>query len=246
MNPIEKAPDLTLWLPIQPNIWIPSPYLISPYPVLASENKVLVECINDLVNPPDYETDPYWKTPVGHCLAFLRQVVCGEFVRHVIDKDFKDWKMPRHWRKTVKEQFKAEAKLMRQIWCIIKLLPLSEKPRPHVFYAINLEGALIFFHFIFEGKGSEIVPATTLVKKQQGFNRDLQSLENPFDPKLKPFTWKFIEECRELAEKSKDFQSQYLQLVQARMQLVTLIQKSYPKKIYQSGKPKENRGRKRK
>jgi hypothetical protein len=244
MNLIKKVPDLTSWLPIQPNVWIPSPYLICPHPVLASENELLAECINNFVNPPDYETDPYWNTPVGHYLVVTRQLVCGQFIRHSLDKDFKDWKMPRHWRKTVKDQLNSHAELMRQIWRIIKLLPLSRNPRPLVFHEINLEGALIFFDFNFKEEGCKIAAATDLVKDQQKFNRNLQYLENPFEPSLEPATWSFIEECRKFAARSNEFRSDYMKLVQARMHLVALIQKSHPKKIDQSGKHRENRGRK--
>lgn len=247
MNLIKKVPDLTSWPPIQPSVWIPSPYLISPHPVLASETKLLAECINNFANftyPPDSETDPHEETVAEHNFAVTRQLVVGQFIRRALDKDFQYWKMPRHWSKTIKEQLNSHAELMVQIWRTVKLLPLSRNSRPLVFHAINLERALIFFDFIYEEEGGEALTSTNESKNQQRLNRDLQSFKNPFEPSSSPATWSFIEECRRLAERSDDFRSDYMKLIRARMTLLKDIRKNYPKIFDQSGKSKENRGRK--
>lgn len=245
MNLIKKVPDLTLGLPIQPNIWIPSPYLISPHPVLASENELLAECIRNLAFPSDYDTNPYWQTPIGHNFALTRQFVCGEFIRKFVNKNFPLWKIPRYCRREIKQSFSFQAELMGQIWRTIKLLPLSRNPRPLVFHVINLERALIFFNFFHqEEEGGEALTSTAIVKKQQGFNRELQSLENPFESDSSPETWSFVEECRRIANIDNDFRSDYMKLIHARMTLLKDIRKNSPKRIDQSGKFKENRGRK--
>jgi hypothetical protein len=226
------------------NVWIPSPYLICPHPVLSSEESLLAECIRNLAFPPDYETDPYWETPVGHDFALTRQIVCGQFYRDFIDKNFQHYKMPRHWRKEVKKHFSSQAELMGQIWRIVKLLPLSHNPRPLVFHEIILEQVLIFCHAWTEEEGSKSPTATEWLKSQQGLNRKLQALKNPFDPKVEPETWSFIEEARRTADRNNDFCSDYRKLIRARMSMVTVLRESHPKKITQSGKSKENRGRK--
>lgn len=224
-----------------PTIWTPRPLRVT-HPVLASENELLAACINHFVNftyPPELGGE----TVLEHCFAVTRQIVCGQFIRQVLDRDFRDWRMPRHWGRSVKDQLNAHAALMVQIWRSIKLLSLPPNPRPLVFQAINLERALIFFDFIHREE-DDTAPATTIIRNQQGVNRDLQSLTNPFEPSSSPQTWSFIEECRQAADRSDDFRSDYMRLIQARMTLLSEIRKNHPKLLDQFGKTGEKRGRK--
>ncbi len=241
----------TLWLPTyewlstQVNTEVLSPYI--PYKIcleLTSENILLAECIDHIVNPPDYETDPYWKTPVGHNFAVTRQLVFGQFVREFLDKNFSFWKMPRHWLKDVKQIFNCQAEVMGQIWRLVKLLPPSQKPRPLFFQSIILDYELVLCdQFLEEEQG---VTVTEWVKKQQAINRKLHTRENPFDPKREPETWQFIEQAREETARNGSFSKDYSKLVSSRMAMITTFRKSHPKLMDQTGKAKEKRGRKSK
>lgn len=206
------------------------------------ENILLAECIDRIVFPHDYETDPYWKTPVGHHFAVNRQLVCGQFVRGFIDKNFSFWKMPRHWSKDVKQIINCQAEVVGKVWRLVKLLPASQKPRPLFFESIILDYALVLCNDFFE-EDREIT-VTEWAKKQQAINRKLHKRENPFDPKTKPETWRLIEQARKQAESNPSFSKDYAELISARMEMVTILRKSRPKKIDQTGKAKEKRGRK--
>lgn len=242
MNLIEKVSDFASWLPIPPNIVDSQPLPNLPHPVLASEEMLLAQCINHLVNPPNHETDSYWETPVGHDFALTMQFVCGQFIREFLDKNFSLWKMPRHWRKEVKQHFSCQAEVMGQIWRLVKLLPLDQNPRSLVFHAIVLDYALVFCHAWI--KEEQDYTATAWLKKQQEINRKLQIGENPFDPKIEPETWRFIEQARREADRSNSFFKDYAKLIRARMAMIATFRKSRFKKFDQSGQAREMRGRK--
>ena len=243
MSDFIAVPKLTLWLPDAPSIWTPKRPAVSSHAVVLSfENELLWEVIRNLAYPADYETNPYWKSKIGHVFAVLRSVVCGQFVRRNLDKNFKGYQTPRHWAKSLKQEINYRADLMSNLWRTIKLLPLTPTPRPIIFHEINLEGALIFFDFLPNEENQE--PVTTVMKKQQSINRSLQSLENPFDPSSVPEIWSFIENCNDLAARSDEFKSDYMKLIRIRMSLVRSLKESLPKRFDQSGQAREKRGRK--
>lgn len=232
------------WLPTQLNIGLLRPY--TPYsPQFNPEHILLAECINRIANLPDHETDPYWETPVGHDFGLTLQFVCGQFVREFLDKNFSFWKIPRHWSKEVKQYFNCQAEVMGQIWRLVKLLPPSQKPQPLFFHSIILDYALVFCHAFVEEEGEPKVTATEWVKNQQAINRKLHTRKNPFDPKTEPETWRFIEQARKETVRNTSFAKDYAKLISARMAMITTIRESYPKKIDQTGKAKEKRGRKK-
>lgn len=151
--------------------------------------------------------------------------------------------MARRLPKSFKQQINWQADLMSQIWRIIKLLPPPPKPRPIVFHYVISESALIFFQFLPDETGEEAV--TNLMKKQQSFNRSLESLdENPFDPKVYPETWSFVDICNREAARNDKFHSDYMELVRMRMILVRSLKEDRPKRFDQSGQSREKRGRK--
>jgi hypothetical protein len=231
------------WIATQVNIEVFSPDI--PFGISLQfnpEDILLNECINDIVIPHDYEADPYWKSPVGHSRAVTRQLVFGQFVRKFHDKNFSDWKMPRYWSKDSKQVFNCQAEVVGQIWRLVKLLPSSQKPRPLFFKSIILDYALVLCDSFSEEE--QEVTATEWVKKQQAINRKLHTQNNPFDPKTKPETWQFIEQAREEAERNPSFSKDYAKLIRARMAMITTLKNSHQKKIDQTGKAKEKRGRK--
>jgi uncharacterized membrane-anchored protein YhcB (DUF1043 family) len=239
---IQRVPSLIEWFPVGTNTWIYSPYIILP-PIFMHEDEILASCINYFVHPPNYESDPYWKTSIGQTLLSYHQHVFGEFIRGFLNKNFQSWRMPRQWQKTIKSLVTRHASLMGQIWRVIKLLPHQANPRPLILHKINLEGGLIFFDCIAEVEQQKIT-ATNMIKTQQNINRQLQTLKNPFDRTQTPVTWDFISSCQQLANQNHDFQRDYTRLVDARMALLTTIRENHSKVFDQSGKFKEKRGRK--
>jgi hypothetical protein len=246
----DNSAKISLWLPnfewltTEVNIEVFSPDI--PFGISLQfnpEDILLAECIDRIVIPHDYESDPYWKTPVGHDLAVTRQLVLGQFVRKFLDKNFSFWKMPHTWSKNSKQIFNCQAEVLGQIWRLVKLLPASQKPRPLFFESIILDYALVLCDSFLEGE--EEVTATEWVKKQQSINRKLHTRNNPFDPKTEPETWRFIEQARKEAERNPSFSKDYAELVRARMAMITAARNSSPKKIDQTGKAKEKRGRKK-
>jgi uncharacterized membrane-anchored protein YhcB (DUF1043 family) len=152
--------------------------------------------------------------------------------------------MPHYWRKEVKHHFNCQAKVIGQIWRLIKLLPLGKVPRPLIFQGIILEGALVFCHIYTEDEANKGLTATDWIKNQQAINQKIRDLENPFDLRIESMTWSFIEKARLEAGRNDDFRSDYKELVSARMSMITELRKSKPKKLDQSGQAREKRGRK--
>ncbi len=232
-----------LWLPDAPSIWTPKPPTVSSRKVVIDfETELLWESIKNLAYPADYETNPYWRSKRGHLFSVLRSLVCGQFVRRNLDKNFKGCKMARGWAKSLKQEIDYRADLMSKLWRTIKLLPLTPTPRPIIFHEINLEGALIFFDFFLDEEPQ--APVTAVIKSQQNINRSLQSLKNPFDSNLTPATWSYVENCNQLAEQNEEFRVDYMEFVRARMRLTRSIKEHHPKRFDQSGVARENRGRK--
>jgi hypothetical protein len=232
------------WIATQVNIEVFSPDI--PFGISLQfnpEDILLAECIDRIVIPHDYEADPYWKTPVGHDLAVTRQLVFGQFVRKFLDKNFSFWKIPRHLSKDSKQIFNCQAEVMGQIWRLVKLLPANQKPRPLFFESIISDYVLVLCYYFFEEE--QEVTATEWVIKQQAINRKLHTRNNPFDPKTELETWRFIEQARKEAERSPSFCKDYAELIRARMAMITTLRNSCPKKIDQTGKAKEKRGRKK-
>jgi hypothetical protein len=241
-NPTQTSQTSLRWLAAKSDIWIYNPNIIS-LPISVHEDEILALCLKNFIHPAMEESDPDWKINVEQPLLNYRKYICGQFIRGFIDKQYQEWRMPPHWAKSIKELINSHGLLMGKIWRTIRLLPELTNPRPIVLHKINLEGGLIFFDCIAEVEEQEIT-ATKFIRRQQGINRELQALRNPFDQCRTPETWAFVDKCRRIAEKNPDFQKDYTKLIEARMKLVTAIRKNPSKVFDKSGKSKENRGRK--
>lgn len=239
-----KISNLTSWLEVQSDTWIPSPYLICPHPMLVPENQLLALCIRNFIFPPDYETDPYWKIPIGQTVMLTKQIVFGRFIREFIDKDFPLWKMPRHWSKTVKQCFNCQAEVVEQLWHTLQLIQ-SHNPQALVFQEIISERTLVFCHLLTKDKDGKIPTATEWVKTQQKINQAMQDIKNPFDSKVEPETWRFVEQAREVinSTNNKRFRKEYFGLIRRRMTMISNL-RNHPRIFDQLGNIGEMRGRK--
>lgn len=218
--------------------FFPRPYFFLPSNQV-TENELLVICLNDLANPPDLNTHPYWESLIGQMLLLYQQCIIGQFVRKSLDKNFSHWKMPRHWDKGTKEIINLQGNLLGQTWRLIKLLPSDQEPRPLTLYAIALERKI----FLFDCNLSKPT-ATENIRENQSINRTLQSLSNPFCKEEVSATWKFIDRCHNFASRSDDFRPDYLKLVSLRMALTQKLRAGHVKIFDQKGNIKEKRGRK--
>lgn len=204
---------------------------------LSLVNEFLV--IDLLTDPPDFSTNPYWKSEIGSFSLNYQKRVVGQFARKFLDKNFPDWKMPKHWDKGTKEIINLQSDLLGQTWKLIRLLPYDKNLRPFTLYAIALERRI----FLFDLDYISIEPtATKTIRANQSINRALQSLTNPFCKESA--TWRFIDRCHEFASLSDDFRVDYLKLVSLRMTLVQKLKASGIRIMDQDGNINEKRGRK--
>lgn len=231
------------WFTYKPDIGIYTPYIPPPKP--AHEQEALATYLDLFINiaAVEYKTGLILQIDTRSLVNNYRRYVCGLFWRLFIDKRCQVWEIPRHYSRKFKKLVNLQALLMGQVWRIIRLMPQSVKPPTYVFLAILIEGELLFPDCV-ATEPQEKITATKLIRKQQGINKELQTLGNPFNRDISPETWAFVENCRYAATRNHDSQKDYTQLVEARMKTVTAIRESLPKVRDQFGNAKVNRGRK--
>lgn len=192
-----------------------------------NEEKLLRDRLNELLCPNEYDSESNWTTPLGQNFLRIRGLSLSHFIRQSVYKKFKGNQIPRQWRRHITGELKVQGDLTSQIWKVIRLLPLSPNPRPDILYRVIEERAIVFFNYL----TPKIEPVTPLIKQQRKINRELQSLQNPFNPEVEPETWSFIDSCVQLSNRDRDFESEYRNLIRLRMKLITSIAAANPVKV---------------
>jgi hypothetical protein len=238
---------------------IPSPYLI---PASGQVQRAFLggaaamsEVFRAIVYPPDLATNPYWETKVGRVTLNSRCFIASEFIRRYFDKRFDGWKMPRHWSSEVKDRIRIEAVLWGETWKLIEQLYGRSVFAPDIhpsvtFFKVVNECALLQPYLqILSPEEIENLTATAAVRGIQSQNRRLQNLgtdcvqDLPFAQTTAPATWQLLEQCRRLADISKDFRDQYLTVIKARMTFASHLKGERPKIHSTHPRKTEQRGR---
>jgi hypothetical protein len=170
-------------------------------------------------------------------LVNYRRYVTGEFVKGYVDKNFKDLKIPRYWTSQTRKWVQLEARLWGVSWRLIKLLSYTAlETSAETFKNLIYECKLLCFIQVIDE-----TTTTEYIRKLQNENRQLQSLNNPYNLSSSYTTWQFINRAIQEANTNPDFYKDYQQVVRVRMEFVSYIKSQRPKQIDRSGNH-EHRG----
>jgi hypothetical protein len=220
----------------------------SPTSVLLKINRPrnLMDSLNDFINLSDIDLDEPCHPKFFQFISKLRATICTEFIRKSIDRNFTKYEMPRHWSKTVKQEFKLHGELISQIWRLINInFKINHAYQPEILYRMLVEGALICFNTFDENTEEKKLTATSIIQNQQATNRKLQKLENPFNKELQPITWGFVHVCSTISEASDTTRADYQTMIKARMSLIHLMQQNQSRLADRQLIITEKRGRKK-
>jgi hypothetical protein len=174
-----------------------------------------------------------------------RRFVLSEFVRAEFKKiNYQDFKMPKHWKRGVKELIRCEVNLLVQFWKLLRLTSIRKIPLPLYLYAVLQEKRLI--NLLLNPAGD----TTTAAKKDlQSENRQLflasgdRNYENCFSQDKEYYTHAFIQECIAKSQNSDSFCKEYLLFGELRMKYTTEVKKSSMHLLRGNTEDMEHRGR---
>jgi phage-related protein len=205
----------------------------------------LMESLDDFIRLNDLDLSEPCNPKFFKFISNSRAIVCTQFIRKSIDKNFNGYEMPRHWSKTVKEEFRLHGDLISKVWRLVNItFKINHVYQPVILYKMLVEGALICFNTLDENTENKLT-ATSIIQKQQAINRKLQKLENPFNKELQPITWGFVHVCSTISEASDTTRADYQTMIKARMSLIHLMQQNQARLPDRQLIIAEKRGRKK-
>ena len=205
----------------------------------------LMECLNDFIELKDLDLNQPCKPDFFEFIGILRAVICTQFIRKSINRNFTGYEMRRYWGKTLKEEFRVHGQLISQNWDLINKIKINQASQPEMLYRMLVESTLISFNTLDENTEQKKPTATSIIQNQQAINRKLQALENPFNKDLQPITWGFIHLCSTISGISDSTRADYQTMIKTRMSLVNLMQQNQPKLANGQLIIAEKRGRKK-
>jgi hypothetical protein len=199
--------------------------------------------ISKLIEPPDLETNPYFKTETGLAVrGFISYVAC-EFYRNTFDPSLIEWKIPRQPRDNY-IAIKCESCLWQKTWKMLEYIASSSTDKGFAaknFYCLAIDSRLIsisLYQNLTEG-----MTKTDFIKELQLQNRKLRELDgNPFD--IGSTTHRVVQQAMILAAKDGEFKKKYYRpMIDARTNLVSNLKNDHEAQILGVGRKKENRGK---
>jgi hypothetical protein len=199
--------------------------------------------VSMLIEPPDLETNPYFKTETGlYVRGFISCVAC-EFYRITFDSRLIEWTIPRQPRDSYMV-IKCEALLWQKTWKMLEYI--ADLSGEEGFTATN------FYYLVIDSQLLSISlcrnlaqggTKTDFIKELQLQNRKLRELDgNPFSVGLA--TYHLVEQAMLLAAKDGEFKKKYYRpMIDARTKLVSNLKNDHKVQILGVGRKKENRGR---
>jgi hypothetical protein len=228
--------------------------LLQPFQEVTSLNVVEVKnhdvVICKLINPPDLETNPYYRSEIGlAAIRYLSYIAC-EFYRTTFDSRLIDSQIPRQPRDNY-IQIKCEAFLWQKTWKMLEYMASFSKDESYT--ANNFNDLAIDSQLILIGLCKNLTEGKTKtdfineLQTQNGKMRELKGLteldKKPFNPGS--ITHSIIEQAMLLAEKDGEFKKNYYKpMIDARTKLVHHLKNDHKVEILGGGRKKENRGRK--
>jgi hypothetical protein len=190
---------------------------------------------------------PYWQTELGQIhINFIRQTL-GEFIRRRFNKDFKNSALNFKFRQRKPEDIKeakalvrAESTLWLAVWRVLSDMYVHGGHHPaFILHRLLQEpGGLVAPMFcLIPQDGMESEGATSVIKNIQSENRKLGSAtpNNPFNRKIQPITYTFVEAAIALCHQSEQGRKDWMEIVRARMAIVTLLKEQGARLVEEDG-----------
>lgn len=237
---------------LRSNEHLVSPYLFLPGLARPREIHPLAAALEVIGNPPNYATNSYWQTELGHVVLTYRNFVAAEVCRKLIDSKFPYYK-PSRKDKEMKVLVEKESELWCAVWKMLEVMDVRHnllwQDPGTIFACLVTECALLNPCLLKIGDDSENkTTATGWVREiQPKINMMLQEAEqNPFSGDIEltgiphPETSRFVDVAIWLGGRSDVFRQElYNKMVFARKSLIAEHRNQKPRRYNIQGRSKQ-------